>query len=300
MIRLGVDLGGTKIEIVALDPQGNEILRERTNTPQGDYPRTIETITSLVLKAESTLGQHGTVGVGTPGSLSPRNGWIRNANSTCLNGHPLQVDLSTSLKREIRIANDANCFTLSEAFDGAGQDAETVFGIILGTGVGGGIVHKGELLLGKNAIAGEWGHIPLPLIDEDDLPLSTCYCGRKGCIETYLSGPGLSNLHKHRYGVNLDAATIAAQAQSGNPNCKASLTAYETRLGRALAMVINLIDPDVIVLGGGLSNLQRLYENIPRYWQKHIFSDQIETRLLPACHGDSSGVRGAARLWATI
>ncbi|MDO9600147.1 MAG: ROK family protein [Azoarcus sp.] len=297
MVRIGIDLGGTKTEIVALSPDGRELLRRREPTPQGDYRATLETVAGLVAFAEARTGGRASVGIGIPGSQSRLTGCIRNANSTCLNGKPLRRDLEVLLGREIRLANDANCFAMSEAADGAGAGAETVFGVILGTGVGGGVVVGGHLLTGANAIAGEWGHSPLPLPTAEDLPLPTCYCGRHGCIETWLSGPGMAADHARRYGGTLDAARIAAAAATGDRTCEATLQRYEARLARSLAVVINLLDPDVIVLGGGLSKLERLYINVPAHWGEHVFSDQIVTRLRPARHGDSSGVRGAAWLW---
>jgi fructokinase len=297
MMRIGIDLGGTKIEVVALAPDGQEIRRQRVATPRGDYLGTLEVIVALVDETERALGARATVGIGIPGSVSPRTRRIRNANSTCLNGQPLREDLEARLGREIRLANDANCLAISEATDGAGMGADTVFAAILGTGVGGGIVTHGRLLTGANAIAGEWGHSPLPLLDAEDQPPPPCYCGRAGCIETYLSGPGLALDHARRHGGSLEAASIAAQATAGDPGCQASLDRYEKRLARALAVVINLLDPDVIVLGGGLSKLDRLYEKVPEYWGASIFSGQVATRLRPARHGDSSGVRGAAWLW---
>lgn len=297
MLRLGVDLGGTKIEIVALDTDGGELLRRRVPTPQGDYMATLMAVAGLVEAAENELGRRGSVGVGTPGAESAIDGRIKNANSTCLNGRPLRRDLQALLQREVRIANDANCFALSEAIDGAGQDAALVFGAILGTGVGGGIVLHGQALAGANRIAGEWGHNPLPLPQADDLPLPACYCGRAGCVETYLSGPGLAADHVRHGGAALAPESIAERADGGDPACAATLVRYEARLARALAQVVNLLDPDVIVLGGGLSGLDRLYDNVPRLWTPHIFSDRIATRLLRHRHGDSSGVRGAARLW---
>lgn len=271
-IRIGIDLGGTKIELVALDPSGRELLRTRIPTPQGDYEATVAALVALIDKAEKDLNSKASIGIGIPGALSRVTGLVKNANSTCLIGHDLKGDLEKKLNREVRIANDANCFALSEAVDGAGRGAEVVFGVILGTGVGGGIVVRGEVVVGPNAIAGEWGHNPLPLPREEDVPLPVCYCGRKGCIETYLSGPALA-----RDGENLER--------------------YEERLARALAGVINILDPDVIVLGGGISNVQRLYANVPVLWQPHVFSDRVETRLAKNLHGDSSGVRGAAWLW---
>ena len=297
MYRIGIDLGGTKIELIALAGDGQELLRRRVASPRGDYQATLETIAALVETAEEALGKPASVGVGIPGSPSPGTGLIRNANSTWLNGRPLQRDLERVLDRAVRLANDANCFAVSEATDGAGADAATVFGVILGTGVGGGVVVRGELLVGANAIAGEWGHSPLPLPDADDLPLPHCYCGRAGCIETYLSGPGLAADHRRRHGGTLDAMGIAAGAAAGDADCEASLQRYETRLARALAMVVNLLDPDVIVLGGGLSNLARLYDRVPARSAAFVFSDQVVTRLCQARHGDSSGVRGAAWLW---
>lgn len=271
-IRIGIDLGGTKIELIALDESGEDVFRKRVPTPQGDYAATVRAVVALVAEAEEGLKAKATVGVGMPGALSRVSGLVKNANSTCLIGHDLKGDLESALEREIRIENDANCFALSEAMDGAGQEDEVVFGVILGTGVGAGIVIRGKVHVGPNAIAGEWGHNPLPLPRKDDLPLPDCYCGRKGCIEAYLSGPAL--------------------AKDGN-----SLERYEERLARALAGVINILDPDVIVLGGGISNIPSLYTTVPVLWRPHVFSDNVATRLAPPVHGDSSGVRGAAWLW---
>jgi len=271
-IRFGIDLGGTKIELIALDGAGEELIRKRVPTPRGDYPATVQAAVSLVLDAERELKAKATVGVGIPGSQSRVTGLIKNANSTCLIGHDLKGDLEKALGREVRIENDANCFALSEATDGAGKGAKVVFGVILGTGVGAGIVVNGEVLVGPNAIAGEWGHNPLPRAGAEDLPVPVCYCGHQGCIEAYLSGPALAK-------------------DEGN------LDRYEERLARSLAGVINILDPDVIVLGGGVSNVARLYDNVPRLWARHVFSDQVATKLLPPLHGDSSGVRGAAWLW---
>ena len=292
-LRFGIDLGGTKTELVALDAQGAERLRRRVATPQGNYAATVEAVAVLVQGAEAELGARGSVGVGIPGALSLLTGRVKNANSTCLIGHALREDLETALGREVRLANDANCFALSEAVDGAGRGAEVVFGVILGTGVGGGVVVRGHVLTGPNAIAGEWGHNPLPLPRGVDLPLPRCYCGRSGCIETYLSGPGLSR----DSGTDWSAVEVAAHAARGDERCEAALRRYEERLARSLAGVINILDPDVVVLGGGVSNLDRLYANVPRQWQAHIFSDHVATRLLRNRHGDSSGVRGAAWLW---
>jgi fructokinase len=279
-VRIGIDLGGTKIEGIALDDAGQVLMRRRVPTPRGDYAGTLAAIAALVSEIESATGARGTVGVGIPGALSRLTGRVKNANSTWLNDKPLQSDLEAALDRPVRLANDANCFALSEAVDGAGRGARVVFGVILGTGVGGGIVVDGRLLEGPNAIAGEWGHNPLPLPDGDDLPLRPCYCGRAGCIETYLCGPALQRERE------IDG--------------EAALTRYEARLARALAGVINLLDPDVIVLGGGVSNVDRLYKNVPRLWTAQVFSDHVATPLAKHVHGDSSGVRGAAWLWGGV
>jgi predicted NBD/HSP70 family sugar kinase len=293
-MRIGVDLGGTKIEAIALDASGAERMRVRVPTPRNDYRATVAAIAGLVRDIERQLGRTGSVGVGTPGAPSTRDGRMKNANSTCLNGQPLQLDLESALDRPVRMANDANCFAVSEAVDGAGRDAAVVFGVILGTGVGGGLVIDGQPLTGANAIAGEWGHIPLA----DDAEAMPCYCGRFGCVETWLSGPGLAADHQRQTGQGLDAVAIASAAARGDAACEATLGRYESRLARALSVVINIVDPDVIVLGGGLSQLSRLYDNVPRLWVPHVFSDTIATRLLPPVHGDSSGVRGAAWLWS--
>ena len=297
-MRIGLDLGGTKIEIVALDDEGSVRARRRVPTPAGDYQATIETIANLVASVERELGCRASVGVGIPGSPSPVDGRVRNANSLCLNGQAIEQDLSARLQRPVRVANDANCFAVSEATDGAGSGARVVFGVILGTGVGGGIVIDGHLLEGRNRIGGEWGHNPLPSPDEvDPHPRPACWCGRIGCIETLLSGPGMAKEH-HRLGGNcMSAEQIATTADNGDPVCEATMARYEHRLARALAGVINLLDPDVIVLGGGLSRIGRLYRNVPGLWGKAVFSEVVETRLLPARHGDASGVRGAAWLW---
>ena len=284
MKRIGIDLGGTKIEALALDEGGNEVFRKRISAPRGDYQATLEAIASLVDEAGK-----GTVGIGIPGALSRVTGLVKNANSTWLNGRPLKQDLENALKREIRIENDANCFTLSEAVDGAGMDAEVVFGVILGTGVGGGLSVNGRVVTGVNAIAGEWGHNPLPLPAGADLPLPRCWCGRLGCIETYLSGPGLARDHEAATGELLEPEKAVFHEKT--------MQRYEERLARALAGVINVLDPDVIVLGGGMSNVSRLYTEVPRQWGRSVFSDHVATRLVRNVHGDSSGVRGAAWLW---
>ncbi len=296
-IRIGIDLGGTKTEIIALDAGGGELLRRRRETPAENYQAALELIAGMVGEAEAELGAVASIGIGAPGALSLATGVIKNSNSTCLNGRPLKQDLESHLGREIRMANDANCFALSEAVDGAGAGASTVFGVILGTGVGGGIVIGGQVLVGANSIAGEWGHNPLPLPQAADFPLPRCYCGRAGCVESYLSGPSLMRDHAIRTGEHLAPREIAARAAAGDANCEQTLARYEERLARALGTVINLIDPDVIVLGGGLSNLDRLYFNVPRLWGPGVFSDVVATRLVPNRHGDSSGVRGAAWLW---
>lgn len=315
-MRIGVDLGGTKIEIIALDARGEEVLRRRVPTPQGDYAATLQAIAALVQEAEAELQQKCSLGIGIPGAESLATGLIKNANSTCLIGRPLRADLGRLLGREVRLANDANCFALSEASDGAGRAAGVVFGVILGTGVGGGIVVNGQLLQGANAIAGEWGHCylapasgsparPGELLPAQDGSLReegwregpACYCGRHGCVETYLSGPGLAADHLRSTGQSRAAEGIARAAAAGDAQCEATLQRYEARLAFALAQVINVLDPDVIVLGGGLSNLERLYANVPAAWGAHVFSDEVRTRLLRNVHGDSSGVRGAAWLW---
>lgn len=295
-MRIGIDLGGTKIEAVALGPGGVELARRRVPTPQGDYVGTVRAVANLVAAIEAETGRRGRVGVGMPGAISPATGLIKNANSTCLIGQPLDRDLEAALARPVRFANDANCFALSEASDGAAAGADVVFGVILGTGVGGGIVVGGRVLAGPNAIAGEWGHNPLPWADADEQPGPACYCGKPGCIETFLSGPGLATDHAAATGERLDAEAIVAAART-DAAAEASLRRYERRLAKALAHVINLLDPDVIVLGGGLSRIDRLYTNVPAVWGEYVFSDTVATRLVPPRHGDSSGVRGAAWLW---
>jgi predicted NBD/HSP70 family sugar kinase len=296
-MRFGIDLGGTKIELIALGRSGEECWRRRAPTPQGDYRGTLETIWQLVLQAERELGRTGSVGIGTPGAVSRATGLLKNSNSVCLNGQPLIEDLERVLERPVRIANDADCFALSEASDGAAAGLPVVFGVILGTGVGGGIVVHGRLLEGPNAIAGEWGHNPLPWPVAEDLPEPECYCGKRGCIETFLSGPGLARDFFQHTGQSLTGPEILARADSGDAAANAAFQRYEDRLARGLAQVINLLDPDAIVLGGGLSNCARLYDEVPKRWGRYVFSDRVDTRLLPPRHGDSSGVRGAAWLW---
>jgi fructokinase len=297
MYRAGIDLGGTKIEIVVLDANGSDRLRRRVDTPQNDYAATLQAVRDLVLGAEAALGWSVSVGIGAPGAVSAATGRVKNSNSTCLNGRPLREDLEALLNRPVRIANDANCFALSEAVDGAAAGAEVVFGVILGTGVGGGIVVDGKILVGANSIAGEWGHNRLPVVSADELPGPPCYCGRFGCVETYLSGPGFARDHAGHTGLQIEPRAIVAGAAEGEAKSRATLDRYEARLARALANVINILDPDVVVLGGGMSNVDELYERVPRLWQSHVFSDEIRTRLVRNRHGDSSGVRGAAWLW---
>jgi predicted NBD/HSP70 family sugar kinase len=296
VIRIGVDLGGTKTEIIALDDRRSELLRRREPTPSGDYDAIIALVARLVRETEIEVGKRGSIGIGTPGSLSPANGRLRNSNSVCLNGRALKQDLERAVGREIRIANDANCFALSEALDGAARSAATAFGAILGTGVGGGIVVNGRVLEGANAIAGEWGHNGLPWPNASELPGPPCYCGKTGCIETFLSGPGLALDHRNMTGEELAADEIAMRAAHDDA-AQESVERYEERLARALASVINVVDPHVIVLGGGLSNIDRLYANVPKLWTQWVFSDVVRTKLVPNFHGDSSGVRGAAMLW---
>jgi fructokinase len=295
-VRIGIDLGGTKIEAIALDANGRERFRHRVPTPRGNYVATVEAVVSLVALGEAVVGSS-TVGVGMPGVVSSATGLVKNANSTWLNGRPLSEDLSARLGRPVRLANDANCFALSEATDGAAAGLPVVFGVILGTGVGGGLVVNGRVVTGANAIAGEWGHNPLPWPEAGEWPGPPCYCGRTGCIETLLSGPGLARDHQGRTGRELDAAGIVAAAAAGDEDARESVATYERRLARGLASVVNVFDPDAIVLGGGVSNMARLYERVPRLWTEFVFSDAIVTRLVRAVHGDSSGVRGAAWLW---
>lgn len=298
LLRIGVDVGGTKIEGIALDG-GTEVARVRIATPRGHYEGTLDAIASIVGDLERRAGARGTVGVGIPGALAPSTGLVKNANSVWLLGRPLRADLEARLGREIRVANDANCFAMSEAVDGAAAGADVVFGVIVGTGTGAGIVVGGRVLEGANGVAGEWGHTPLPWPEDDERPGPDCYCGRQGCVETFLSGPGLEREYERRTGRREPAIRIAGAADADD-----ALARYEHRMARALAGVINVIDPDVIVLGGGMSNVERLYVTVPRLWQQWVFGatgtrtpDPVRTRLLRARHGDSSGVRGAAWLW---
>ncbi len=295
-MRIGIDLGGTKIEAIAIDG-ATELLRRRVSAPRGDYAATITTVRDLVASIERELGATCTVGIGIPGALSTLTGLVKNANSTWLIGQPLDRDLERALARPIRVTNDANCFALSEATDGAAQGAHTVFGAILGTGTGGGVVVDGRVLEGRHRIAGEWGHNPLPWPQDSERPGPACYCGRKGCIETFLSGPGLSATYTAIAGRRAEAAEIAALADAGDPDANNALAVYETQLARALASIINVLDPDIIVLGGGVSNISRLYARVPPLLKPFVFSDSADTPIVAARHGDSSGVRGAAWLW---
>jgi fructokinase len=296
-MRIGVDLGGTKIEAIALDEGGDVRARERVATPREDYEATLDAISQLVVAVEKKLGARGSVGIGIPGALSPATGRIKNANSVWLNGQALDQDLERRLDRPLRFANDANCFALSEATDGAGTGARVVFGAILGTGCGGGIVVEGRVLTGPNAIAGEWGHNPLPWPTPDEWPGPPCYCRLTGCLETFLSGPGLARDYSQASGTSAEPPTIAARAAGGDSVAESVLARYENRLARALCHLINILDPNVIVLGGGLSNLARLYQNLPPLLSRYGFSDRFDNRVVPPRHGDSSGVRGAAWLW---
>jgi fructokinase len=297
MIRIGIDLGGTKIEGVALDAEGHELGRVRVATPRGEYDGTLTAIADLVRTLEQRFGGPASVGVGMPGIMSPATGLVKNANSTWLIGQPLDRDLVRVLGRPVRLANDANCFALSEATDGAAAGAGVVFGVILGTGVGGGIVINGRVLEGAHRIAGEWGHNPLPAPTDQERPGPACYCGRHGCIETFLSGPGWADDTAQWTGQRRDAPAIVAAARAGDVEAQAAVQRYADRLARALATIINVIDPDVIVLGGGLSHIEALYDDVPRRWAAHVFSDEVHTRLVRAHHGAASGVRGAAALW---
>ena len=296
-MRIGIDLGGTKIEGIVLGPDGAELARERVSTPAGDYRVTLQVVAALVAKLEADAGGECRVGIGMPGSFSRASGRVRNANSVCLNGQPMQRDLEALLGRPLRFANDADCLALSEATDGTAAGARVVFGVIVGTGTGGGIVVDGRLLSGPNGIAGEWGHNPLPWPQAEELPGPACYCGLHGCIETWLSGPGLANDYLQATGDGVESVEIARRARHGETAAQASLARHADRMARALAGVINIVDPDVIVLGGGVSNIASLYDDIPSRWGRYVFSDRVDTRLVQARHGDSSGVRGAAWLW---
>lgn len=296
-MRIGIDLGGTKIEVAALDETGNELVRRRIDTPRDDYRGTVAAIAGLVDGVERELGQTGTVGVSMPGAISPATGLVKNANSTWLIGQKFDRDLTEALGREVRCENDANCMAVSEAVDGAGADGRVVFGVIIGTGVGGGVVVDRRPIRGANAVAGEWGHSPLPWPRDEERPGPDCYCGLNGCIETFLSGTGFQNDYARSTGRRLKAQQIVAAAEAGETEAEAALQRYIDRLARGLATVINLLDPDVIVLAGGMSNVKRLYTGVPAIWERYAFSDRVDTKLRPPVHGDSSGVRGAAWLW---
>jgi len=295
-MRTGIDLGGTKIEIIAMDNRDQIVYQKRAATPQRDYQKTLTTITDMIHSLEKELGQETSIGMGTPGAISQKTGKLKNSNSICLNNQPLKQDLEKRLNREIRTSNDANCFALSEAADGAAAEASSVFGVIIGTGTGAGIVIDGKILEGVNRISGEWGHNPLPW-PKDDERANSCYCGRNACIETFLSGPGMEADFFKTNGLQIKAHEIVKNAADSDKQAEACLQKYEHRLARALAHVINIIDPEIIVLGGGLSNIKRLYQNVPKLWGEFIFSDMVLTKLVPPMYGDSSGVRGAARLW---
>jgi fructokinase len=296
-MRIGVDLGGTKIEAIALDDRGEARARRRVATPRDDYEGTLAAIAALVGELEAETGTTATVGVGMPGAISPATGLVKNANSTWLIGRRLEEDLSRLLGRAVRFANDANCFALSEAVDGAAAGARVVFGVIVGTGTGGGVVVDGRVVTGPNAIAGEWGHNPLPWPREGEWPGPSCYCGKTGCVETFLSGPGLARDYAAGRGERVTAEEVADRAARGEADALQALARYEDRMARALASVVNVLDPDVVVLGGGMSQVARLYENVPRQWGAYVFSDRVDTRLVPPRHGATSGVRGAAWLW---
>jgi fructokinase len=296
-LRIGIDLGGTKIEGVALAPGGAELARLRIAAPQGDYAATLAALEGIIKHLEQKAGGSCTIGIGMPGSISPATGLVQNANSVWLNGRPLKRDLEARLGREVRLANDANCFAVSEATDGAGTGARCVFGVILGTGCGGGIVFGGQLIDGPRGIGGEWGHNPLPWMTADEHPGQTCWCGRRGCMETWVSGPGLAADHARINNQTMTAEQISARAAAGDPAAVATLTRHADRLARGLAHVVNLIDPEVIVLGGGLSKLGNLYAALPALMAPWIFADSPEVTILPPCWGDASGVRGAAWLW---
>jgi fructokinase len=296
-MRIGIDLGGSKIEVIALAEDGTALLRRRLPTPVGEYAATLDAVADLVAFAERETGKAGTVGVASPGAESTKTGLIKNSNSTVLNGRPLRRDLAQKLSRKVRIENDANCFVLSEAIDGAAAGARAVFGAILGTGVGGGLVIDKQVLLGRNRIAGEWGHNPLPWLDSSEKLNVPCYCGKTGCIECFLSGPGLARSYRAAANSEVSAPDVVARAAFGDAQARACIDTYQDRLARSLATVVNIFDPDVIVLGGGLSNIAELYSALPPLIARYVFSDFVDTPVVRALHGDSSGVRGAAWLW---
>lgn len=295
-MQVGVDFGGTKIEAAALDGDGRFLARRRVPNP-GDYDAAVRDVRDLVLRVEGEAGGAGTVGVGAPGSVSPRDGRMRNANSTFLNGRTFREDLAAALGREVRLTNDANCLALSEAVDGAATGARAAFAVIVGTGVGGGLVVDGRIVEGANGLGGEWGHVPLPWMTAEEYPGSDCWCGRRGCLELTVSGTGFRRDHERRTGRLLDGAEIVDAARRGDAAAAASLDAYADRLGRAMAMVADIVDPDVFVIGGGMSNVEELYARLPAVVRAHVFGGDWDGRIVPAKWGDSSGVRGAARLW---
>lgn len=297
VIRIGVDLGGAKIEAIALGAGGETLARRRVATPAHDYAAIVAAIARLVGDIESEIGRRGAIGVGAPGAISTHTGLVKNSNAAVVNGKPLDVDLAQALGRPVRVANDANCFALSEAIDGAGRGAGVVFGVILGSGVGGGLIVNGRILEGRNRVAGEWGHTPLPWMTEDEYPGEPCFCGHNGCIETFLCGAGLARDDERRSGARRSAPEIAALAAAGDAVARESLERYQDRLARALAAVVDLVDPDAIVLGGGLSNIARLYDGLAARVEEQAFTDAFDTKILQNAHGDSSGVRGAAWLW---
>jgi len=299
-VRIGIDLGGTKTEVIALSDQGEELFRYRVPTPRDDYEKTLENIIGLVRRAEEVTGQQGTVGLGIPGTLSPYTRRVKNANSTWLNGQPLDKDLQQRLGREVRIANDANCLAVSEAVDGAAAGKQTVFAVIIGTGCGAGVALNGQAHSGGNGNAGEWGHNPLPWMDEDELRYREevpCYCGKAGCIETFISGTGFATDYQRLSGVSLKGAEIMQRVAQQDPVAELAMSRYELRLAKSLAHVVNILDPDMIVLGGGMSNVERLYQTVPLLVKNWVFGGEFETPIRQAVHGDSSGVRGAAWLW---
>jgi fructokinase len=293
--RVGIDLGGTKIAAVVLAADGRVVWEQRVATPRHDYDGTIARIAEIVATGEAAVGARCSVGIGMPGAISPATGFVKNANSTWLNGRPLRIDLERALAREVRLANDANCLAVSEATDGAAAGADVVFGVILGTGTGGGLVVRGHIVTGANAIAGEWGHNPLPWPEADELPGPACYCGRFGCLETWLSGPGIAADYRRRGGDALTSEEIAARI-ADDSLARETMGAWTHRLARGLASIINVLDPDIIVVGGGLSQIASLYTDVPHLWAQWVFSDVVDTRLVPAKYGDASGVRGAAWL----
>lgn len=296
-MRIGLDLGGTKISVMALDEKGNALFETRIKTPRHDYHGTISSLRDLVHEAESHTGLKGSVGIGIPGSISPHTGLVQNANSTWLNAKPFQQDLNQALKRQVRLANDANCFALSEAIDGAAEKYHSVFGVILGTGCGGGLVHDKQLTNGPRSVTGEWGHVPLPWSMSHEHPGPLCWCGHKGCLETFVSGPAISADHQQQTGEHFSTKQLHERAKGGNKAALASFSRHTSRLARGLAMIVNIYDPEIIVLGGGLSQMPHLYEQLPQAVAPYLFSDDKSVLIVPPKHGDASGVRGAAWLW---